>query len=35
LGVRWKTKRCAACAAMIGIDWMAEEPVPMTPTRCP
>ena len=30
LGVRWKTVSCAACAAMIGIDWMAEEPVPIT-----
>jgi hypothetical protein len=35
LGVRWNTKRCAACSAMIGIDWMADEPVPMMPTRCP
>ena len=24
-----------ACAAMIGIDWMPDEPVPMTPTRLP
>src|SRR5713101_5644554 len=30
-GVRWKTTSWAACLAMIGIDWMAEEPVPMYP----
>ena len=34
-GVRWNTVRCAACSAMIGIDWMADDPVPMTPTRWP
>jgi hypothetical protein len=34
-GVRWNTNRCAACSAMIGIDWIADEPVPMTPTRRP
>jgi hypothetical protein len=34
-GVRWKTNRCAAWAAMIGIDWIADEPVPITPTRWP
>ena len=34
-GVRWNTSRCAAWRAMIGIDWIAEEPVPMMPTRCP
>ncbi len=35
LGVRWKTVRVCACSAMMGIDWMADEPVPMTPTRLP
>jgi len=34
-GVRWNTVVCAAWAAMIGIDWIAEEPVPMTATRWP
>ena len=34
-GVRWKTVSCAACAAITGIDWIAEEPVPMTATRRP
>jgi len=34
-GVRWKTVRWAACSAITGIDWMADEPVPMTPTRRP
>ena len=34
-GVRWKTTSAAACRAMIGIDWIADEPVPMTPTRWP
>ena len=34
-GVRWKTVRWAACSAMIGMDWMPEEPVPMTATRMP
>ena len=33
--VRWNTVRDEACRAMIGIDWIAEEPVPMTPTRKP
>lgn len=33
--VRWKTVRCIAWAAMSGIDWIAEEPVPMTPTVLP
>ena len=35
LGVRWKTVSAAACAAMIGIAWIPEEPVPITPTRMP
>ena len=35
LGVRWKTVSCAAWDAMIGMDWIAEEPVPMTATRLP
>ena len=26
---------CAACPAMTGIDWMPDEPVPITPTRWP
>ena len=34
-GVRWNTVRCVACSAMIGIDWMPDEPVPMMPTRMP
>ena len=34
-GVRWKTVSSAACSAMSGIDWMPDEPVPMTPTRLP
>ena len=33
--MRWNTVRWAACAAMIGIDWIADEPVPMTATRWP
>jgi hypothetical protein len=35
LGVRWKTVVSAACPAMIGMDWMPELPVPITPTRRP
>jgi hypothetical protein len=35
VGVRWKTVRCAACSAINGIDWIAEEPVPITATRFP
>jgi hypothetical protein len=35
LGVRWKMVRRRAWSAMTGIDWMAEEPVPITPTRWP
>jgi hypothetical protein len=34
-GVRWKTVSSAACAAISGIDWMPDEPVPMTATRLP
>ena len=33
--VRWNTVRWAACSAMIGMVWMADEPVPMMPTRLP
>ncbi len=33
--MRWKTVRSPACSAMTGIDWMPDEPVPMTPTRWP
>ena len=32
-GVRWNTVSCLACLAMIGIDWIADEPVPITATR--
>ena len=34
-GVRWNTVTCSACWAMTGIDWMPDDPVPMTPTRRP
>ena len=34
-GVRWNTVSSAACSANIGIDWIADDPVPMTPTRWP
>jgi hypothetical protein len=34
-GVRWNTVSSDAWLAMTGIDWMPEEPVPMTPTRMP
>jgi hypothetical protein len=34
-GVRWKIVNCSACSAISGIDWMPEEPVPITPTRLP
>jgi hypothetical protein len=30
-GERWNTGRWAACSAMIGMAWMADEPVPMMP----
>jgi hypothetical protein len=35
LGVRWNTVSSDACDAMIGIDWMPDEPVPITATRLP
>ncbi|CAB4724348.1 unannotated protein [freshwater metagenome] len=35
LGVRWNTVSDLACDAMIGMDWMADDPVPMTATRLP
>ena len=35
LGVRWKTISCSACSAISGMDWMPDEPVPMTATRLP
>ena len=35
LGVRWNTVSCVAWLAMIGIDWIADDPVPMTATRLP
>ena len=34
-GVRWNTVSSAACSAISGIDWMPDEPVPMTATRLP
>jgi len=34
-GVRWNTNSCAACWAMTGMDWIADDPVPITPTRWP
>jgi hypothetical protein len=34
-GVLWNTVRSAASAAMSGIDWMPDDPVPMTATRLP
>ena len=34
-GVRWNTVSCAACCAMRGMDWMPDDPVPMTATRLP
>ncbi len=33
--MRWNTVRWAACSAISGIDWIAEEPVPITATRWP
>jgi hypothetical protein len=35
LGVRWNTVSRLACRAIMGITWMPEEPVPITPTRWP
>ena len=34
-GVRWNTVSSSACAAIRGIDWTADEPVPITATRWP
>ncbi len=33
--VRWKTVSWLACSAISGMDWMPDEPVPMTATRLP
>ena len=33
--VRWNTVSSVACCAMTGIDWIADEPVPITATRLP
>ena len=33
--VRWNTVRCPACSAITGMAWIADAPVPMTPTRSP
>ena len=35
LGVRWNTVSWSASLAIIGMDWMAEDPVPTTPTFLP
>ena len=35
LAVRWNTVSWGASAAISGIDWMPEEPVPITATRLP
>jgi len=35
LGVRWNTVSWSAWLAMIGIDWIPDDPVPMTATRLP
>jgi hypothetical protein len=32
-GVRWNTVSCTACSASNGIDWMPDDPVPMTAMR--
>ncbi len=34
-GVRWNTVSCEAWPAMIGIDWIPDDPVPITATRLP
>ena len=34
-GVRWKTVSWLAWRAMSGMDWIPDEPVPMTATRWP
>ena len=33
--VRWKTVTCFATFAISGMDWIPDEPVPMTPTFLP
>ena len=33
--MRWKTVSWSACAAISGIDWIPDEPVPITATRLP
>ena len=33
--MRWNTVSCSASSAISGIDWMPDEPVPMTATRWP
>ncbi len=33
--VRWNTVSWSAWAARIGIAWVPDDPVPMTPTRLP
>ena len=35
VAVRWNTNSSAASSAMIGIAWIADEPVPITATRLP
>jgi hypothetical protein len=34
-GVRWKTVTRSDSSAMRGIDWMPDDPMPMTATRLP
>ena len=33
--VRWKTVTRSQAGAMVGMSWMPEDPVPITPTRWP
>nr|WP_293244051.1 hypothetical protein [Panacagrimonas sp.] len=33
LGVRWNTVSRTATSAISGVDWIADEPVPITATR--
>ncbi len=35
LAVRWNTMSRAASLAITGIDWIADDPVPITATRWP
>ena len=35
IGVRWKTVSRSTSGAIAGITWIAEAPVPTTPTRLP